>query len=159
MLHGLGEGIEISLLRGIVFVREEVRDDPWGGRGHEDLLDLARPDHGLQGRNIPLHSLFVFPHDWPCTGWLRNRGRTLARGDKIREVGITEPRAGADQPFALEASEAFFDIRGILGALLLAVIDHVEAHGGLLLHNISHRSAHTLGKGSLVQWTTFLTQT
>src|SRR5262249_43978829 len=144
MLHGLGEGGEISLLSGVVFVGEEVRDDPWGGRGHEDLLGLACPDSRLQSRNISLHSLFVFPRDRPCTGRLRNRGGTLARGDKIGEVGITEPRAGADYPFALETGEALFDIRGILGALLLAVIDYVEANGDLLLHNIGHRSANAL---------------
>src|SRR5262249_5888239 len=130
MLHGLSEGVEISLLRRVVLVGEEVGYHPWGSRGHEDFLDLACPNSGPQSRNIPLHSFFVFPRDRPCTGRLRNRGGALARGDKIREVSITEPRASADQPLALEASEALFDIRGILGALLLAVIDHVEANGG-----------------------------
>src|SRR5207302_1847424 len=84
--------------------------DPWRGRGHEDLLDLACPDSGLQGRNISLDSLLVFPRDRARTGRLRKRGGTLVRGDKIGKVGITEPRAGADQPFALEAGEALFDI-------------------------------------------------
>jgi hypothetical protein len=44
-----------------------------------------------------------------------------------------------------------------LGALLLAVIDHVEANGGLLLHNIGYRSANALCKDSLVQGVMFLT--
>src|SRR5262249_4066658 len=108
MPHSLSEGREIGLLSGIVRVGEEGGDDAWGGCSHEDLLDLACPDRGLQSRNIPLYSLFVFPRDWRCTGWLRNRGGTLARGDKIGKVGITEPRAGAYHPFALEASETLF---------------------------------------------------
>src|SRR5262245_11170363 len=150
MLHGLSEGVEISLLSGVVLVGEKGRDHPWGGRSHEDLFDLACSGSGLQGRYIPLHSLLILPRDWACTGRLRNRGGTLARGDKIREVGITEPRASANHPFALKAGEALFDIRGILGALLLAVIDHVQANSDLLLHNIGHCSANALCKGRLI---------
>ena len=66
------------------------------------------------------------------------------------DAAVTEPRAGADQSLALETGEALFDIRGILGALLLAIIDHVQTNGDLLLYDIDYRSADALRKGSLI---------
>jgi hypothetical protein len=78
------------------------------------------------------------------------------RDDIIGEVGVAEPWTRANVPFTFKAGEALFDIRGILGAALLAVIDHVQADGDLLLHDIGHRSADTRGKGLLVKWTSLL---
>ena len=69
----------------------------------------------------------------------------------FREVSITEAWARAYQPFALKASEALFDIRGILRALLLSVIDDVQTNGDLLLHDLGHRGTDTGGKGGLVE--------
>jgi hypothetical protein len=43
-----------------------------------------------------------------------------------------------------------------LGAALLAVIDHVQAGGDLLLHDIGHPSADTRSQGMLGKWTAFL---
>jgi hypothetical protein len=37
-----------------------------------------------------------------------------------------------------------------LGALLLAIIDHVQTNGDLLLYDIGYRSADALRKGSLI---------
>jgi hypothetical protein len=41
---------------------------------------------------------------------------------------------------------------------LLAVVNHIEANGDLLLHDIGHRRTDPICKGGLVQGTTFLTQ-
>jgi hypothetical protein len=40
---------------------------------------------------------------------------------------------------------------------LLAIIDHVQTNGDLLLYDIDYRSADALRKGSLIQRVTFLT--
>jgi hypothetical protein len=79
--------------------------------------------------------------------------------DIIGEVGIAESWMRADEPFTFKAGEALFDIGGILRAALLAVVDHVQANGDLLLHDIGHRSADTHGKGVPVEWTALLSVT
>jgi hypothetical protein len=78
------------------------------------------------------------------------------RGDVLGEIGIAEPWTRADEPFPVKAGEALFDIRGILGAALLAVIDDVQADGDLLLHDLGHPGADTLSKDMLVERTAFL---
>jgi hypothetical protein len=41
---------------------------------------------------------------------------------------------------------------------LLAVIDHVQADGDLLLHDIGYRSADARGEGVLVERTTLISE-
>jgi hypothetical protein len=78
------------------------------------------------------------------------------RGDIIGEVGIAETRTRADQPLTFETVEALFHVRSILRTSLLAVVDHVEADGDLLLYHIGHCRSNTGVKGLLVERPAFL---
>src|SRR5262249_41038256 len=89
----------------------------------------------LQSSNILLDGLPVLPCDWTRTGRLRNRGGTLVRLGVFGEVRITQPWACPYDPLTLKAREALFDVRGILRALLLSVIDDVQTNVDLLLHD------------------------
>ena len=56
---------------------------------------------------------------------------------KVRLAGSERRRARA-----VEAGEAILDVRGVVGAALLAVIDDVETAGNLLLHDLADGAAH-----------------
>lgn len=77
----------------------------------------------------------------------------------VGEVGITKPWARPDKPFAVKTGETLFDIRGILGAFLLAIIDNIQANGNLLLHHLGDRSSDAPRKRGLVKRMALLSET
>ena len=73
---------------------------------------------------------------------LERRGEV---GEHRRELGKVR-LAGAERwrARAVETGEAILDVRGVVGAALLAVIDDVEAAGNLLLHHPADGTAHRI---------------
>jgi hypothetical protein len=88
--------------------------------------------------DVLLHGVSILPGDGSGAGGLWKRGGALMCRHIVGEVGITQTRTGADEPFALKAAEAFLDVGGVLRPALLAVVDHVQTDGELLLHDIGH---------------------
>ncbi len=59
-------------------------------------------------------------------------------GGKLREIHILQPSPGTNQPFALKAGQAIFDISGVLSPSLLPIIDNVQSGVNLPLDHLSY---------------------
>ena len=142
--HHLGERVEISLVTRIVLVFQVTRDLSGRRRRHEAFFRLGAGHRGVRAREVGLDRREVLPGDRARARRpvLERRGEVGEHRREFWELGL----AGAERrrARAVEAGEAILDVGGVIGAALLAIVDHVEPAGDLPLHHLGDRAADRL---------------
>ena len=143
--HGLRDRLEIGLLARIVLVPEEERHDTRRRRRHERALGPDLRKRRLQVLDVGHHRLRVADRDRRVA-----RGRLAPRSSRIAEHPLRQAReireVLVDERVALaaESAQSILDVRRVTRLAHLAVVDHVDARFGLLLHDLLDRRRHAL---------------
>jgi hypothetical protein len=142
-LHRVGQREHVLLVRGVMPVLEEDRDNAGRRGGQECVLDVGAVECVLQIGDVRAHSVETSVGDRPDA---RRHGEVDAAHDaphvlgELGHIGGQPRHAG----LAAEAVEALLDVRRVSDLALLAIVDNADAGLDLTPHDGGHRRADLL---------------
>ena len=137
MLERVGDRRDVGLVRGIVVVGEIEPDLAGRHRGQKHLGRGDPLEGGLQGGDVLLDVGLAPPGDRAVTrpepGPLRREGLIILREQAGLNLGRRRPRG------TVEARDAFGHVGGKGDLTHLAIAEHIDPDGGLLVDHLGHR--------------------